>query len=433
MRRSSSFLLALSLPIAALLLASLARPARAGFLDKLGDAAGDAAARASGRTVERTIDNATKPGTARKEAPPQKAKAQPKAEPEESAEAEAEPPAGQAAQAGGGDAAGKPSATSLPVTPEVYSNRFDFVPGDKVLLYDDFTESDVGEHPARWGVKDGGGGKPVEVVEIGKQRFARCVRSKGEGGTSLLWLRYQVKDDLPKKFTVEFDADLAGPISLVFSKPNNWGGQEVILNQGGQGKARSENVEGKLPTLKGVQRVSVAVSGTQVKLYVAGERVLVDPDGVTRPVTKVGMFFYDPPPEGEQHQLFTNFRLAEGGKDAKTLLATGRIVTHGILFDTGSDVLRPESGPTLRSILALLQEDAALRFRVEGHTDDQGSAEVNGPLSERRAKSVKTWLVKQGIEEKRLEPKGLGSTKPMDAATTAEARANNRRVEFVKL
>ena len=126
--------------------------------------------------------------------------------------------------------------------------------------------------------------------------------------------------------------------------------------------------------------------------------------------------------------------MAEGGKDAKTMLAgEGRIVTHGILFDTGSDVLKPESGPTLRSIQTLLVEDPALRFSIEGHTDDVGGAKANGPLSERRAASVKTWLVKQGISEKRLETKGFGSTKPIDKNDTAEGRANNRRVEFVRL
>jgi outer membrane protein OmpA-like peptidoglycan-associated protein len=131
--------------------------------------------------------------------------------------------------------------------------------------------------------------------------------------------------------------------------------------------------------------------------------------------------------------MFTNFRMAEGGKPAKQMLAgEGRIVTHGILFDTGSDVIKPESGPTLRNILALLQEDPGLRFSIEGHTDNQGGAKVNGPLSERRAAAVKAWLVKQGIDAGRLSTKGMGDTKPIDSNATAEGRANNRRVEFVK-
>jgi outer membrane protein OmpA-like peptidoglycan-associated protein len=177
----------------------------------------------------------------------------------------------------------------------------------------------------------------------------------------------------------------------------------------------------------------VAVSGTQVKVYVAGERVLNDPDGVDRPITRLGITFSQPLGPAGDHQMITGYRLAEGGKPARQMLAgEGRIVTHGILFDTGSDVIKPESGPTLRSILALLQEDAALRFAIEGHTDDQGGPGVNGPLSDRRAAAVKAWLVKQGVAGTRLTSKGLGQSKPIDTNGTAEGRANNRRVEFVR-
>ena len=70
---------------------------------------------------------------------------------------------------------------------------------------------------------------------------------------------------------------------------------------------------------------------------------------------------------------------------------------------------------------------------MEGHTDDQGGPKVNGPLSEKRAAAVKAWLVKQGIAEARLTSKGLGQSKPIDSNETAEGRANNRRVEFVKV
>jgi outer membrane protein OmpA-like peptidoglycan-associated protein len=96
-------------------------------------------------------------------------------------------------------------------------------------------------------------------------------------------------------------------------------------------------------------------------------------------------------------------------------------------------VIKPESGPTLRSILALLNEDPGLKFAIEGHTDNQGGPKVNGPLSEKRAAAVKAWLVNQGIDGSRLTSKGLGQTKPLDTNDTAEGRANNRRVEFVKV
>ncbi len=325
----------------------------------------------------------------------------------------------------GGDATAAPADGPL----EVYGNRFDFVPGSKVIVYDDFSETDVGEYPARWTTKEGGG-NAAEVVASGGRRFFKS-RAADEGAwAGLHWLRLASKGDMPKNFTIELDADMGGPFSLVFGNPVNSGGQELIFEQN---QVRTGNVSNTVNLGKGLKHVSVSVSGTSVKAYVGGERVLNDPDAVERPIPRLG-FSFGATSDRNERQMFTAFRLAEGGKDFKTMLAQGgRIVTHGILFDTGKDVIRPESGPALRGILELLQGDPKLRFSIEGHTDNQGTSKVNGPLSNRRAQAVKAWLVKQGIEGGRLAAKGLGDTKPMDTNATLEGRANNRRVEFVKL
>jgi len=132
--------------------------------------------------------------------------------------------------------------------------------------------------------------------------------------------------------------------------------------------------------------------------------------------------------------MFTNFRLAEGGKNVKSALDTdGRIVTHGILFDTAKDTIKPESLPTLKMILGLLNDDPGLKFSIEGHTDNQGNKGINQPLSEKRAGAVKKWLAGKGIDPSRMMTKGFGDGKPIDSNSTAEGRANNRRVEFVKI
>ena len=330
-------------------------------------------------------------------------------------------------------AAPQPANGNAAAAPEAYGNRYDFIPGDKVLVFDDFSDTDVGEYPAKWTVKDGGGNQ-VEVVQVGDRRFVKSRYMEQHQPNSTHWLRYQIKGDMPKDFTIEFDTDIAGDFGVLFSARRGFGGQSIEWRAREEGHVRSANATGRLPVKTGIQHVAIAVSGTQVKLYVGGERVLSDPDGVDRPVKKIGISFDQPYRESGNHQMFTAFRLAEGGKPAKQMLAgEGRIVTHGILFDTGSDVIKPESGPTLRSILALLNEDPALKFAIEGHTDDQGGPKVNGPLSERRAEAVKAWLVKQGIDGPRLSSKGLGQSKPIDKNDTAEGRANNRRVEFVRV
>lgn len=326
----------------------------------------------------------------------------------------------------GGDAAAPTNPDQGPL--DVYGNRFDFVPGSRVIVYDDFSETDVGEYPARWTTKEGGG-NAAEVVSAGGRKFFKS-RAADEGAyLGLHWLRLATKGDLPKNFTIELDADMGGPFALVFGNYSTMGGQELVFEQD---EVRTTNVKNAVSLGKGVKHVSVSVSGTSIKAYVGGERVINDPDAVERPIPRLGFAFYNTG-ERNERQMFTAFRLAEGGKDFKTMLAQGgRIVTHGILFDTGSDVIKPESGPALRGILDLLQGDPKLRFSIEGHTDNQGSAKVNGPLSNRRAQAVKAWLVKQGIDGGRLGAKGFGDSKPMDTNATLEGRANNRRVEFVK-
>ena len=108
------------------------------------------------------------------------------------------------------------------------------------------------------------------------------------------------------------------------------------------------------------------------------------------------------------------------------------MATHGILFDLNSDVIKPESTPTLKEIAAMLQEHPELSLVIEGHTDSVRAANANLALSGKRAAAVKKYLVDRGIDADRLETKGLGATKPMANNSTAEGRQQNRRVELVK-
>ena len=80
-----------------------------------------------------------------------------------------------------------------------------------------------------------------------------------------------------------------------------------------------------------------------------------------------------------------------------------------------------------------MQDNADLKLRVEGHTDNVGAAAANQALSEKRAQAVKAWLVNHGVGTDRLVAKGLGDTKPVEDNSTDEGRAKNRRVELAKL
>lgn len=111
----------------------------------------------------------------------------------------------------------------------------------------------------------------------------------------------------------------------------------------------------------------------------------------------------------------------------------GFVALHGILFDTGKDTIKPESEPVLKEIASLLQQSADLKLSIEGHTDNVGNAKANKALSEKRAASVKKWLAGKGIAVARLTTKGWGDTKPVADNRTDDGRAQNRRVELVKV
>ncbi len=119
---------------------------------------------------------------------------------------------------------------------------------------------------------------------------------------------------------------------------------------------------------------------------------------------------------------------------SQVIMSTGPFVSHGIQFDVNSDRLKPESAPVLKMIAGALASNAALKLRIEGHTDSTGDAAKNLELSKRRAESVRAALVAQhGIAAERLSSEGLGATKPIAPNETPQGRADNRRVEFVKL
>jgi len=88
----------------------------------------------------------------------------------------------------------------------------------------------------------------------------------------------------------------------------------------------------------------------------------------------------------------------------------------------------------MKDIANVLTENSSVKVKIIGHTDSDGSDADNLALSKKRAESVKASLTKDfGIDATRLETDGKGESQPVDKNTTAEGKANNRRVEFIKL
>ena len=114
-------------------------------------------------------------------------------------------------------------------------------------------------------------------------------------------------------------------------------------------------------------------------------------------------------------------------------IAGGKIeLPENINFDTGSDRISGRSESLMDRVAEKIKSNPGVkRIRIEGHTDDVGGSKKNMELSQARAESVRNFLIKKGVEPERLQAVGYGDTRPLDKRKTSDARAKNRRVEFI--
>lgn len=106
------------------------------------------------------------------------------------------------------------------------------------------------------------------------------------------------------------------------------------------------------------------------------------------------------------------------------------IALSNVAFELGSDRLTPSSRESLVAIAASLRSQSDLKIEVAGHTDSQGGAAFNMDLSQRRAESVRAFLLEQGVDAAQLTATGYGPHQPVADNGTVSGRAMNRRVEF---
>lgn len=103
---------------------------------------------------------------------------------------------------------------------------------------------------------------------------------------------------------------------------------------------------------------------------------------------------------------------------------------NNVYFETAEYELLTASFSELNKLVELMNQNPTLTILIEGHTDVIGDKKANMELSQKRVNSVKNYLISKGIESKRIETKGWGSTKPLNANGNDEERKVNRRVEF---
>jgi len=311
--------------------------------------------------------------------------------------------------------------------------KYDFVPGNRVIYYDDLSDEEEGEFPYRWNLDKG-------VFEIARMSGKYWILCTDNGN-----IRPKLPiGQLPEKYTVELEFWSSGPDKSLPYYYIHWTdadgriiGELCVYGQ----KATSLSIKGKnlagkaMPEdwSQGLHTMRIMATTRSIKCYVDNVRVANVPkvEGFEPAGFQVRARTYTE----DNPWLLKSFRFAEGGKSMREQLdESGKIITHGILFDPDQYVIKGESFKTLKDIGRLLEDEPDLRLSIEGHTDSDGSEAHNSELSHNRSKAVVDYLIqKYGIAIDRLEARGWGESKPIDTNDTTEGKANNRRVELVKL
>jgi outer membrane protein OmpA-like peptidoglycan-associated protein len=104
-----------------------------------------------------------------------------------------------------------------------------------------------------------------------------------------------------------------------------------------------------------------------------------------------------------------------------------------VFFDTGKSTLKPESSKELNELVEYMLLKKTLKIEIAGHTDNVGNKDANQKLSEDRANSVRSYLIKKGVEGTRVLAKGYGDTQPIADNNTEEGKQKNRRTEVRSL
>lgn len=332
-----------------------------------------------------------------------------------------------------------------------YTN-YDFVAGDSVLLYDDFSVDNIGDFPAKWNTNGSG---EVVTLDNSPDKWLKLTNK-----TTYL---PDLPETFPSDFTLEFDMITTGldkntssnaRLTLLLDDNNSFRNGSNYVQMGiplAQYKDAGIYIYNRISNkntisnyvLKDVRNevmqkahVAIAVNGPRFRMWM-NERKLIDlPRFTPAGLIKYVKFNLDhmPSETTEQFVFITNVKVAEGGEDLRSkLLKDGKFSTTGILFDSGSDKIKPESYGTLKKIADALEQESEMNIQIVGHTDADGTEASNLELSKKRAASVKNALNKDfGISEGRLQVDGKGATQPVGDNSTTAGKAQNRRVEFVK-
>lgn len=343
--------------------------------------------------------------------------------------------------------------TKAGATPSLQAySKFDFVPGEKVIFFEDFSQDAVGDFPALWNTN---ASAEVVTTNLFPGHWLKFV---GEGAA---WTDNLL--ELPENYTIEFDVipiegeqgEMTGYdfrlIQTINPKTYDHGavpgkagfllsveyfgrpGYRTYMNseEGNDlGLSGSKDGDQYKQKLNQKYHISIWAQKARIRVYQNENKLFDLPRAFSLPGVKMDRIRFE-----EGAAMVSNIRIAVGAPDMRSKLITeGKLVSYGIYFDVNKDVVKPESYATLKGIADVLNENPTVRIHIDGYTDSDGADDANMELSKRRSASVKNELVKSfGIDAARIEAGGQGETKPVAPNDTPANKALNRRVEFIKL
>jgi OOP family OmpA-OmpF porin len=340
-------------------------------------------------------------------------------------------------------------------------SKYDFIPGEKVIAFEDFSNTETGDFPTRWNTNG-----TAEVVTL-NTKPGKWLKINKEAT-----FHPEFITNLPENFTLEYDLGVneewnSSPFAFnitFLKKPQDFSDYNHYVRYQGDHTLHM-NFKPANGTVPGNSRMVIGSDGNyevnndvdfktwnnsnntfahismwrqkdRLRIYLNGEKIWDLPKGFKtgskyNAITMANQSSY----READYFLVGNIRLAVGAPDTRNkLLTEGKFVTSGILFDVNKDEIKPESYGTLKSIATVLNENADVKVKIVGHTDSDGDDKKNLDLSKKRAEAVKASLAKDfGVDESRMETDGKGESQPVDKNESALGKANNRRVEFIKL
>jgi outer membrane protein OmpA-like peptidoglycan-associated protein len=345
-------------------------------------------------------------------------------------------------------------------------SKYDFVPGDSILYYENYEQEAIAELPVGWNTTGSGEVVTLDKVEgkwlrMHKQFVYLTSNTKefGENYTVEFDLILQLKNNgwmFPEFNFGLFSTNKEPNTNNSFLKDNRKYAAVFASIHPGMFKSSSVKINsfldnktyfagdlkafGKLEeSFTGIPvHVAIQVQKERFRMWINEEKLFdvpkATPLGYAMNQLKFDVGFTNY--AEEQYGVYvSNIKVATGKPETRyKLVEEGKFSTTGILFDVNSDKIKPTSHGVVKEIADVLQQNTGIKVKIIGHTDSDGNDAANLDLSKKRSAAVKEMLVNEfAIDASRVETDGKGEVQPVADNKTKEGKAANRRVEFVKL